>query len=65
MKFNALDQRMLRLLSCGWTQKEIAAAMNYSPSAIHRRLRGHIYPALGAANATQAVYRAVKAGLIL
>ncbi len=64
MKMIALDMEMLTMLSRGRSQKQLAEALCYSPSAIHRRLRDHIYPALGAANAAQAVYQAVKRGVI-
>lgn len=60
----AHEVTILKMLSEGFTQEQIADALAWSPSAIHRCLRGRIYPALGAANAAQAVYQAVKRGVI-
>ena len=42
------DIEMLKMLSEGHPQKTIAAAISWSPSAVHRRLRERVYPALGA-----------------
>ncbi len=58
------DIEMLKMLSEGHPQKTIAAAISWSPSAVHRRLRERVYPALGAVCAAQAVFQAVRAGLI-
>ncbi len=64
MNLTPHEVEMLKMLSEGLTQKEMADVLAWSPSAIHRQLRNRVYPALDAANAAQAVYQAVKRGVI-
>ena len=59
-----IDVKILDLLKDGWKQEEIGREVGYSYTAIRKRLSDIIYPQLGAVNTINAVYIAMKRGLI-
>ncbi len=61
---NALDIEILTLVAHGYRRQEVADKMGYSIGWISDCLGHRIFPDLNASTSAQAVYEAMKEGLI-
>jgi PAS domain S-box-containing protein len=62
-QLSAREREVLRLLACGWSNREIGAELHLSPGTIKNHV-AHILSKLDCVDRTQAAARAVALGLI-